>query len=59
MVDLILKAIALAMGIGVVVLSVMKTLDVSTGILLLGIGLTCISMTALPKKSDGKNKKID
>ena len=54
MVDLILKAIALAMGIGVVVLSVMKTLDVNTGILLLGIGLSCLAMTALPKKSDGK-----
>ena len=51
-VALILKAIPLAMGIAVVVLSVMKELETNTAIMMLGLGLACMAVTQLPKKED-------
>ena len=39
-VTLVLKAVTLAMGVAVVVLSVLNRLDPNTGLSLLGIGLT-------------------
>ena len=39
-VTLFLKAVTLAMGVAVVVLSVLNRLDPNTGLILLGIGLT-------------------
>lgn len=50
MIHMIMKAVALAMGVGVVVLSVLKELDVNSGFGMLGIGLSCLSMTAFAKK---------
>ncbi len=47
MVQMILKAVALAMGVGVVVLSVLKQLDANSGMGMLGIGLACLAITAL------------
>jgi|APMI01.1.fsa_nt_gi hypothetical protein len=47
MVDFILCAVALAMGVAVVVLSILKALDANTGIILLGIGMSCIGMSLL------------
>lgn len=47
MVDFILCAVALAMGVAVVVLSILKALDTNTGIILLGIGMSCIGMSLL------------
>ena len=52
MVQMILKAVALAMGVGVAVLSVLKQLDVNSGMGMLGIGLACLAITAL---SDHEN----
>lgn len=49
MIDMIFKTVALAMGIAVVVLSVMNKLNVESGILLLGIGMTCTGVTLLNK----------
>lgn len=46
-VNLILKSIPLAMGIGVAVLSILKSLSVETGIMMLGIGLACLSIALL------------
>ena len=51
-VALVLKAIPLAMGIAVVVLSVMKELETNTAIMMLGLGLACMAVTQLPKKED-------
>lgn len=48
-VSMILKAVALAMGIAVVVLSCMNKLEAQTGIVLLGIGLTCTAISRLEK----------
>ncbi|HMR98687.1 MAG TPA: hypothetical protein PKE62_05460 [Anaerolineales bacterium] len=49
-VKIALKGIALAMGIAVIVTSTLKTLDVSTGVSLLGIGLTALALANLQDK---------
>ncbi|MCR4593831.1 MAG: helix-turn-helix domain-containing protein [Clostridiales bacterium] len=51
-VHMIMKAISLAMGVGVVVLSTLKELDVNSGMGMLGIGLVCLAITALAKKEE-------
>lgn len=50
LVHMILKAIALAMGVGVVVLSILTELDVNSGMRMLGIGLAFLAMTSLAEK---------
>ncbi|GER80098.1 MAG TPA: hypothetical protein PKC99_15320 [Anaerolineales bacterium] len=39
-----LKGIALAMGVAVIVLSTLKTLDVKNGVSMLGMGLTALAL---------------
>lgn len=51
-INMIMKAIALAMGVGVVVLSILKKLDVNSGMGMLGIGLACLAITSLAKKDE-------
>lgn len=46
-VALILKVIPLAMGIAVVVLSILKEIDMYTGFTMLGIGMACLSILLL------------
>ena len=46
-VDTVLKAIPLAMGVAVAALSALKALDVQTGITMLGIGMLCIGLSQL------------
>lgn len=46
-VTLILKVIPLAMGIAVVVLSILKEIDMYTGFTMLGIGMACLSILLL------------
>ena len=50
LINLILKAVALAMGVSAAVLSFMKELDVQSGMGMLGIGLTCLAISALQDK---------
>ena len=45
-VQLVLKAVALAMGVAVVVLSILGTAPVDTLVTLLGIGLFCLALWA-------------
>lgn len=52
--NLILKTIALAMGIAVIVLTVMDNLEISTSVMLLGIGLTCLAMAQFEKNDANK-----
>lgn len=40
-----MRAIGLAMGVGVVVLSILKKLDINSGMGMLGIGLACLVIT--------------
>ena len=47
LVHMILKAIALAMGVSVVVLSCMGSLEAETAVILLGIGLACAGAAML------------
>jgi hypothetical protein len=42
-----LKGIALAMGVAVIVMSTLKTLDVSAGISMLDMGLTALALANL------------
>ena len=51
-VDVAFKGVALAMGIAVVVLSIMKQIEMESAITMLGIGLTSLAITSFPKKED-------
>ena len=46
------KGVALAMGIAVVVLSIMKQIEMESAITMLGIGLTSLAITSFPKKEE-------
>ncbi len=52
MVNLVLKAVAVAMGIGVVVLTILKQIEITSSIILLGIGITCIGIYLLNDHQD-------
>lgn len=45
--NLVLKAVPLAMGIAVVVLSRLNSIDVQTAIAMLGLGLACLGISAI------------
>ena len=47
MVSLVLKAVALAMGIGVATLSALKQIDMESAVGMLGIGLACLALHML------------
>ena len=50
LINLILKAVALAMGIAVVVLNILNQIDVKSSIIMLGIGLVCMAIYLLDNK---------
>lgn len=49
MVSTVLKALTLAMGVAVVVLSCLDILEAKTAVTLLGIGLACAGISMLEK----------
>ena len=49
-VSTVFKAVALAMGVAVVVLSRLGSLEVQTAVTLLGIGLACAGAALLEKR---------
>jgi hypothetical protein len=49
-VELVFKAVALAMGVAVVVMNILGVMDAKGQVLLLGIGLFCLAITALDKE---------
>lgn len=51
--QLILKAVALAMGVAAVVLSILNTAPVQTLVTLLGIGLFCLALAAMQNSNKG------
>lgn len=55
MIILIFKAVALATGVAVVALLVMKSASIDTYLMMLGIGLSCASIVALMDKSKHKD----
>ncbi len=47
--DTTFKAVALGMGVAVIVLNILGSLSVDTAVTLLGIGLTALAMAGLQK----------
>lgn len=47
---LVLKAISVAMGIAVVVLSALKAIDLYSGFMMVGIGLACVGISLFQEK---------
>ena len=52
LIALILKGIALAMGIAVVVLSFLNEIDTTSAISMLGLGLACLAVTQFSHKDN-------
>lgn len=52
--NLVLKAVAMAMGIAVVVLNILGEIDVKSSIIMLGIGLACTGIYLLENKENEK-----
>ncbi|GEM_PF-3308064 len=50
MVSLVLRALALAMGVAVIVLHILGAVDVRTMVLLLGIGLLALAVVSLQEE---------
>mgnify|MGYP003303541307 CR=1 FL=1 len=50
MIDIVLKAVPLAMGVAVVVTSILGELDSGSGFSMLGIGLACVGVRLLKNK---------
>ncbi len=53
LVELILKALALAMGVSVAVLAILRKIDLYSGFTMLGLGLACVGVVMLSSKSGG------
>ena len=51
-ITLALKGVALAMGVAVVVLSVLNELETNSALSMLGLGLACLSATQFSKKDN-------
>lgn len=49
-VSLILRAVAVAMGVAVVVLSCLSSLEIRSAVTMLGIGLSCAGIAMLENK---------
>ena len=52
LINLIFKAIALAMGVAVIVLNILNQIEVKNSIVMLGIGLFCIGIYLLNEKKE-------
>ncbi|MGM9940456.1 MAG: hypothetical protein ACI32N_00495 [Bulleidia sp.] len=50
MIQTIFRAVGLAMGIGVTVLTIMKTISTETAVLMPGIGLACMGIALFDQK---------
>ena len=55
LINLIFKAVALAMGIAVVVLNILNQIDIKSSIIMLGIGIVCIAIYLLDNKKNANN----
>jgi len=51
-ISFILKAVPLAMGVAVVVLSILNEIEVHSAVIMLGIGLACLSLGSLDKSEE-------
>ena len=51
LVNIVFKGVAVAMGIAVIVLNILKVASLDTQLMLLGIGLACLAISALRRES--------
>ena len=51
-IDLVLRAVGMAMGVAAVVLNILGTSDTDTLLTLLGIGVFCLGLAALSQAQD-------
>jgi hypothetical protein len=56
-ISLVLRAVALAMGVTVVVLGILGVVEVDTSVTLLAIGLLCLALDALNRGTDAEGGK--
>ncbi|HIT44787.1 MAG TPA: helix-turn-helix domain-containing protein [Candidatus Aphodovivens excrementavium] len=52
LIELVLKAVALAMGVGVVALTIMDAVDPRSALCLLGVGVACLALVQLMHSGD-------
>jgi hypothetical protein len=50
LINLVFKGVAVAMGIAVIVLNILKSAPVDTQLMLLGLGLACLAISALQRE---------
>ena len=48
--EIVPKAVSMAMGIAVTVLTILNALDVKSGMVMLGIGLACVGISLMSEK---------
>lgn len=51
-IDLVLKGVALAMGVATAVLSIMNKVEMNSAVTMLGIGLACLAVAQFSEKKD-------
>lgn len=52
LINLIFKAVAIAMGIAVAVLNILNEIDIKNSVIMLGVGLACIGIYLLDNKEN-------
>jgi hypothetical protein len=57
-IDVVLKAVGMAMGIATVVMSILGVATAETMIMLLGIAVTCLGLTALSNINEDELDKL-
>jgi len=55
MVNLVLRAVGMAMGIAVVVLSIINKAPTNEAIMMLAIGVSCLGIASLSKEKENEN----
>ena len=55
-VELVLKAVALAMGVGVVALTIMDEIEPRNALCLLGVGVACLALVQLIHEGDREER---
>ncbi len=57
-IDVVLKAVGMAMGVATVVISILGAADVDTLVMLLGIGVFCLGVAALSDINEDELDKL-
>lgn len=55
MTNLIFKAVGLAMGVAVTVLSIIKKVDINSALIMVGVGLACLGISQFTNSTANNN----